>query len=125
MKKCSKIILGIATFWQSFYLICFFIYFSCSIIHGLTKLGPSWLFDSILSLFIVVGLNLVSIFMGIILLIIYIVHLLKNDKIKNEKRLMYLVFIIILGIFAMPIYWYFYIWKDQMRNRVKANYRET
>ena len=58
----------------------------------------------------------------IVLLFIYIRDVFKNDKVAQDKKALWAVVLFMGGVIAMPIYWYFYIWKEpeQGGNKEKA-----
>ena len=53
--------------------------------------------------------------------IFYFVHILKNELLDMEKKILWIVVLIILNGLAMPFYWYVYVWKRSKEHQpVKA-----
>jgi len=44
---------------------------------------------------------------------LYIILAVKNEYIDQTMKIMWAVLICMVGIFAMPVYWYLYIWRNQ------------
>ncbi len=44
------------------------------------------------------------------LLIFYIVHLFRTSRVPSDKKALWAVVLLLAHLFAMPVYWYFYIW---------------
>ena len=47
-----------------------------------------------------------------VLLVIYIVHVFKTDRISQDKKALWAVVLFLGNMIAMPVYWYLYIWKE-------------
>jgi len=45
------------------------------------------------------------------LLVVYIVHLFKTDRVPKDQKALWAVVIFLGSVLAMPVYWYLYIWK--------------
>jgi hypothetical protein len=48
---------------------------------------------------------------SLILVFIYALHIFQNNFFDQEKRYLWLTIILVLNSLAMPIYWYFHLWK--------------
>jgi hypothetical protein len=46
------------------------------------------------------------------LLVFYIIHVVKNKRIKDDMRIIWILIIFFGSMFAMPVYWYLYILKE-------------
>jgi hypothetical protein len=46
------------------------------------------------------------------LIAFYLVHIFKTDRVSQDKKALWAVVICLGNAFAMPIYWYLYIWRD-------------
>ena len=55
-----------------------------------------------------------TVFLILGLLVYYIVHVLKSDKVPKEKRTLWIVVLLLGHMFSIPIYWYHYIWKEKL-----------
>jgi hypothetical protein len=111
MKKPTKILLGIATLWPLLYIIIFFAFmlsqaFLISFRGDLSPGGPPTGF------FILFGLHLLTMLWIVALLIIYIINVFKNERVNKDKKALWAVVIFLGNMFAMPVYWYLYIWRE-------------
>jgi len=46
------------------------------------------------------------------LIIFYIVHLFTTDRVRQDKKALWAVVLFLGNFFAMPVYFYFYVWQD-------------
>lgn len=67
-----------------------------------------WLADS-LAFKIVHSLSLLAI---VVLLAIYIVFLFKTDRVRQERKALWVIGFFLFHVFAMPLFWYLYVRKD-------------
>ena len=44
---------------------------------------------------------------------LYIILAVKSDRLDQTMRIVWVVLICMLGMFAMPVYWYLYIWRNE------------
>ena len=56
--------------------------------------------------------HLITIFLIIGLMPLYIVLAVKSDRLDQTMRIIWVVLICMLGMFAMPVYWYQYVWRN-------------
>ena len=49
----------------------------------------------------------------LILVLIFLIYLGRMKNIDNEKKWLWRAFLFIGHVFAIPIFWYFYIWKER------------
>ena len=47
------------------------------------------------------------------LLIIYLIHVAKNNSLDTTERLVWILIFIFAGVIGFPIYWYMQIWKGK------------
>jgi hypothetical protein len=45
------------------------------------------------------------------LMVIYIVHAFRTDRIAEDRRVLWVVVLFMGSLFAFPIYWYLYLWR--------------
>lgn len=110
MSKPAKIALGVATIWPGIYVLVFLGF----MLYLLTNMptGESGL--NVLLPFFVVHIG--TMLWNIGLLIFYIVHLFKNDRIENSMKALWAIVLFFGSLIAMPIYWYLYIWSPETRS---------
>jgi hypothetical protein len=56
--------------------------------------------------------HLITILLIMGLMPLYIILVVKSDRLDQTMRIVWVVLICMLGMFAMPIYWYLYIWRN-------------
>jgi hypothetical protein len=61
----------------------------------------------------------------VILLVIYVRHLFRNDRIRAEDRALWGVLLLLGNAIAMPISWYLYIWREPSNIRHTINRRSA
>jgi hypothetical protein len=61
---------------------------------------------------VVFGAHILTIFLIMALLPLYIILAVKSDRLDQSMRIIWVVLICMLGFFAMPVYWYLYIWRE-------------
>ena len=44
---------------------------------------------------------------------LYIILVVKSDRLDQTMRIVWVVLICMLGIFAMPVYWYLHVWRNE------------
>ncbi|MGH9971750.1 MAG: hypothetical protein ACREBG_28690 [Pyrinomonadaceae bacterium] len=117
LKKSTKILLGIATVWPIVYMFLFVI-----TIFGLMLFLPPdggatqptqpvspFVPISFIGLF-AIHLFTMLVIMG--LMAFYIVRVFKTEYLDQAMKIMWTVLICMLGMFAMPVFWYLYIWRE-------------
>jgi hypothetical protein len=111
MNKPTKLLLGIATIWPLAYAIFLFVslfFHFTSMIFGIPKRNVFLeLFDT---MFIV---HLGTMLWIMVLTVFYIVHVIKNPVLKNEMKAIWAAVVFMGSVFAMPVYWYLYVWRDR------------
>jgi len=110
MGRAAKIILGIATRWPIAYMALFaFVvlsqFFLLSSKEGLLPSSQTWFS-------VLIALHFLTMLWIIVLLIIYIADVFKNDRVAMEKKTLWAVVLFMGNMIAMPIYWYLYIWPE-------------
>jgi hypothetical protein len=54
-----------------------------------------------------------------VLLAIYITFLFKTDRVPQDKKTLWAVVLFCGNLFAMPVFWYLYLWKDPGPDRLQ------
>lgn len=113
ISKPFKILIGLATLWFAMYPFLFFgvMMVSMGIFPIFARNSDSP--DIIFSLFgLIFPLHLCTIFIGLGLMVFYLVHVIKNIKADETLRILLGVGNYLLPFIAMPIYYYLYVWLD-------------
>lgn len=109
MKRSSKILLGAATIWPSFYLVLFFAFM---VLMFLAVGGDPNDGTTPFLIVLMFPLHLLTMLLIMGLTIFYIVNVFRNDRVVKDMKVLWAVVIFMGNIIAMPIYWYLYIWRE-------------
>lgn len=111
MTKFTKILLAVATVFPIAYMI-FFLVFVFSTIFFLPPdaTAADKAFPSLFML--IIPLHFLAMLLTLGLTIFYIVNVFKNERVDKDKKTLWAVVIFMGSVFAMPIYWYLYIWRE-------------
>ncbi len=121
LNKSTKIILGILTFLPLLFTISIlgFIAFNFfSVFFSQEPKMPLMLF-SYLSYILPYAFLIILLALG--LFIFYIAHIIQNSFLDTEKRILWIVVVFLVYGFAIPIYWYIHIWKENSAKATKAD----
>ena len=105
-------VVAILTFAPWVYLIFFLSYLMPKFTSFTTPGGPSpeefnHLFDTVFRWHLgIMGLILA-------LTIFYVVHLFRTDRVRQDKKALWAVVLLLGNVLAMPVYWYFYVWPKE------------
>lgn len=58
------------------------------------------------------GAHILTIFLIIGLMPLYVVLVVKSDRHDQTMRIIWVVLLCMMGMLAMPVYWYLYIWRE-------------
>ena len=109
MKKSTRGLLGIASLWPIVYMIFFVLFFFLAILIGPGPAEPgSGIQPGLAAIF---AIHLLTMLLILALTIFYIVDIFRNDRVEKDKKALWAIVIFMGSAFAMPIYWYLYIWK--------------
>jgi len=111
MKKVKKIILGLITIWPIIYMVLFITFICClaafpKFTETLESNGGKFFAAP---MFILHGLTML-IMLG--LMVFYFIHAMKNKKLEDFEKVIWIIVLVMVGIVTMPIYWYASIWKE-------------
>lgn len=109
MNRRKAVVLGVLTAWPFFYMILFMCMVLGMMMSGLS--GERTSSEPPIILLIIVPLHLLTMLEMFALLVIYIVHVFKTDRISQEQKALWAVVLFLGSMIAMPVYWYLYIWK--------------
>lgn len=111
MKKPAKILLAAATVWPFLYMILFMLFiFSFIFMARGGRPGGGASPDLFLLIFPLHFLTMLVI-MG--LMVFYIVDVFRNERVEKDKKALWAVVLFMGSMFAMPVYWYLYIWREE------------
>jgi len=112
LDKSIKILIGGGTFWLFFYPLLFIVIWFLAI--------PGFMFspssDSSFSMFSIFDLifpvHCLTAIIQIVLMGFYLFHIIKNTLVSDTIRVIFGVGIFFMPFIAMPVYYYFFVWKD-------------
>ena len=114
MSRTTKILLGIASFWPFLYIGLFLIF--CLgfvlIIPASHATSPKLSLIIPVAFVAVFAVHILTILGMIALLVYYLVHLFKTDRVPQDQRVLWAVVLFLGGLPALPVYWYVNIWKE-------------
>lgn len=110
MKKTAKIILGIVTLWPVIYFILFFVFIFAEFFF-MTSSGGAPQDELFNNFFILMAAHGFTMLLTIVLLIIYIANVFRNDRVLKDRKVLWAVVLFLGNMIAMPVYWYLYIWR--------------
>lgn len=88
--------------------IAYFIYFIC-FVSSFDQSQPTAELDAQLKN--IFRLHIISMSLMAALIISYVVYLFKSGVVPKDKRVLWAVVLIAGNMFAMPFFWFFYVWR--------------
>lgn len=110
MSRSRAVMLGFFTAWPFLYMVLFMCSVFGIIIAGI--LDESRFTEPPFFFILIIPLHFLTILEVIVLMVIYIIHIFRTDQVENDKKALWAVVIFLGNIFAMPVYWYLYVWKN-------------
>jgi predicted permease len=114
MKRSTKLGIGIATLWPAIHVIAFLIFVSVVDADSPHLQLDSWFLPALF------GLHCVVMFWMVLLLVAYLRHLYKNDRVPESKRMFWVLALCFGNILTMPVYWYLFVWKENSQSSVEV-----
>ena len=110
MKKSTKILLGLATLWPFIYMILFVAFVFSMILWAPSSEGQNSGVPLSFAVFMV--FHVLTMLWMVGLTIIYMVDVFRNERVEKDYKVLWAVVIFMGNLFAMPIYWYLYLWRE-------------
>lgn len=111
MKKPLKIFIGLASLWPVIYFCAFILFFVVTFLSF--AVGAD---EPPEIIFLIIPLHFLTMLWIFGLIVFYIYNIFQNDRIDGEKKALWAVVIFLGNMIAMPVYWYFYIWREPEEN---------
>jgi hypothetical protein len=121
LNKPSKIVLGILTFLPLIFGITSFVIAIYQVMSLLFSEDPAMPLMLLSYLGYVIPYLFLFFLVYLGLGIFYIVHIVQNKLLDNEKRILWVIVLIAFNGIAMPIYWYVHIWKEHSSENSELN----
>ncbi len=113
LKHRTKILLGIATIWPPIYILLFVVGMFGMILLSAGAPGDAAPPIFAVGFIVIFILHVVTILGALGLTIFYIVHVVKNEALEGNMKIVWILLFFFAGMFAEPVYWYLQIWKAQ------------
>jgi hypothetical protein len=111
MGKGKAVVLAVFTAWPFLYILLFICMAFSMIISGFAGGGhPA---EPPFIIWIILPLHFFTMFEMLALIVIYIIHLFKTDRVPQDKKALWAVVLFLGNMIAIPVYWYFYIWRER------------
>jgi hypothetical protein len=108
--KSSKIALLIVSILPILYMFFFMAFIFITMFTSFSGKTPSKdVFDFFPLVFI---MHFAVIFLSFGLIAFYIYYLFKTDRVEKDKKALWAVILFLGTFFAMPVFWYLYIWRE-------------
>ena len=119
LSRTAVLLLALPTAWPFLYMI-FFMLWMFSSVFMMEMNPPRGKNEMPLDFMILMVLHLGTMMMTFALMIFYIVHLFKTPRVANDKKALWAVVLFLGNMFAMPVYWYLYMWKPLREEEAAA-----
>ena len=106
MSKGGKLLLAGATVWPILYMFIFVGTAFFTVIFGESEPAGLWA--------IIIPLHLLTMLLIFGLITFYIVNVFRNERIKPDMKAVWAIVLFMGSMFAMPVYWYRFIWRDHI-----------
>ena len=113
MGKGAKVLLGLGTAWPLLWMFIFMGAIFYQVFSGAFAGRPSGPHAGPPPLFMLLFAgHFLTILLTFGLLVIYMIHLFRSDRVAQDKKALWAVVLFMGNMVAMPVYFYFYVWKD-------------
>jgi hypothetical protein len=99
---------GLLTAWPILYFVIFMSFIASAFFAIASGAGKNLSPDSFRYL---VPLHLLTMLITIVLMVIFVAHAFRTDRIPEDRRVLWVVVLFLGNMFAFPVYWYFYFWR--------------
>ena len=113
MTRTRALLLGLATLWPFVYFLISMLMIGAMVVFTLTADAHGDGEDFFTTVFFTMfTLHMLTLLLVVALVAIYLVHLFKTDGVPQDKKALWAVVLLLGNMFAMPVYWYLYVWRD-------------
>ena len=114
-----KVLLGIASLWPMIYFFVFMAFFFVQFFSVFSRqfaapqpTDPFATFHLFRTFFL---FQFLTIFAMFALMALYVVDVFRSDRVAPDRRVLWLVVLLMGGTVAMPVYWYLHVWREPER----------
>lgn len=119
MTRGKAITLAAFTAWPILYMVLFMCAIFGMMMSDLSGGGQSSGPPTIMM--IIFPLHFLTMLEIFVLLVIYIVHVFKTDRVSQDKKALWAVVLFLGNMIAMPIYWYLHIWRAPKQSTLEQS----
>jgi hypothetical protein len=116
--RTNKVLLLIATLVPFVLIAVFLALFFALIGFSAMQPGNANAEPSALVLIGFLGLQALMILWGIGLFVVYLVHLVKTERVPKDLKPLWGVILFLSGMIAMVVYWFLYVWPEPAPERI-------
>jgi hypothetical protein len=110
MSRGKAIALAVFTAWPFLYIVLFSCAMAAMMMSDFAAPGrPS---GPPVIVWVIFPLHFLTMLEMLVLLGIYLSHLFRTDRVPQDKKALWAVVLFLGNMIAMPVYWYFYIWRQ-------------
>ena len=115
MKRWMKVALGLACHWFFIYLPVFFIFVFCMVFTSIAQVQNNNLSPAMgAGIILLMLVHMASIFLMLGVAGLLIAHVIKHPALDTNMKVLWALLLGFMGILAMPIYFWIYIWPQPL-----------
>jgi len=104
--KTTRILIGVATAWGPIYLVLFLAFFATTFF---SIVSPQLVKRMPVAFMAIFPLHCLTILLSFALIAVYIVHAVRNEKLTQEMRIVWILILFMGNMLAFPVYWWIYL----------------
>jgi len=114
--RAGKLALGIATAWPILWMLAFFAFLFVMVLAEPDE-GPPGIPPLFVALFVLHFATIIFIF---VLTALFMINVFGNPRVASDKKALWAVVIFLGNVFAFPVYWYLYVWREPPAGAIPA-----
>ena len=118
ISKPVKLLVGALSVWPFIYVFLFFGFIATSFFWMGRTDGQAGEGGIPIAFGVLFAAHLGTMVLILGLLIFYVVHLFKTDRVPQEKKALWAAVLILGNMLAMPVFFYIYVWPDEWPKRM-------
>lgn len=118
LSRRLKILLGILSIWPLTYMGLFMLGMLLTALFAPVLFPPGHAGHPssdtaiLVVFFVIMALHVLTAFLTMGLMVFYLVHVVKTERLNQDQRVLWAVLVFAGGVVAQPIYWYLHIWRE-------------
>ncbi len=94
-------LLGVISIWPPIYFVIFLAF-----IGYMFEASPKHGFDAFRTIFL---FHIGTMLLMVALMATYLVHAFRDDRLTSDRRILWVIVLLLFGVFAFPVYWWLYV----------------